>query len=177
MLYNNSVFCNILSGKVTILMNLTNLMINWLAFQLFWNTVSLKEKFVEIYYKVFFITFHCSPIFQTWFCSQDRHTHKQRHTNSGSSAFPVIIHRGAPELQKYSTLAPRKLLLNEIIKSLNIKILQLNLIWLKHVGLSGQRSAFAFIYWPNSFSNFSSICKTAIKPPETTTCFKKVYFA
>lgn len=125
----------------------------------------------------FFITFHCSPIFQTWFCSQDRHTHKQRHTNSGSSAFPVIIHRGAPELQKYSTLAPRKLLLNEIIKSLNIKILQLNLIWLKHVGLSGQRSAFAFIYWPNSFSNFSSICKTAIKPPETNTCFKKVYFA
>lgn len=125
----------------------------------------------------FILTFHCSPIFQTWFCSQDRHTHKQRHTNSGSSAFPVIIHRGAPELQKYSTLAPRKLLLNEIIKSLNIKILQLNLIWLKHVGLSGQRSAFAFIYWPNSFSNFSSICKTAIKPPETNTCFKKVYFA
>lgn len=162
MLYNNSVFCNILSGKVTLLINLTNLMLNWLAFQLFWNTVSF---------------FHCSPIFQTWFCSQDRHTHKQRHTNSGSSAFPVIIHRGAPELQKYSTLAPRKLLLNEIIKSLNIKILQLNLIWLKHVGLSGQRSAFAFIYWPNSFSNFSSICKTAIKSPETNTCFKKVYFA
>lgn len=57
MLYNNSVFCNILSGKVTILINLTNLMINWLAFQLFWNTVSLKEEIVEIYYKVFFYNF------------------------------------------------------------------------------------------------------------------------
>lgn len=123
-----------------------------------------RENCWDLLQSFFFITFYCSPIFQTWFCSQDRHTHKQRHTNSGSSAFPVTIHRGAPELQKYSTLAPRKLLLNEIIKSLNIKILQLNLIWLKHVGLSGQRSAFAFIYWPNSFSNFSSICKTAIKP-------------
>lgn len=123
-----------------------------------------RENCWDLLQSFFFITFHCSPIFQTWFCSQDRHTHKQRHTNSGSSAFPVIIHRGAPELQKYSTLAPRKLLLKEIIKSLNIKILQLNCIWLKHVGLSGQRSVLAFIYWANSVSNFSSICKTAIKP-------------
>lgn len=63
MLYNNSVFCNILSGKVTILINLTNLMINWLAFQLFWNTVSLKEEIVEIYYKVFFYNFSLQPNF------------------------------------------------------------------------------------------------------------------